>query len=231
METGALEWLNEHALTDYPLTGYAGVYDFLLDANFVQFDGFVPILVQGEVKQDSLVLDIQFDRSLVQLTLLQNSVLPESSVRVYEADTSRYLGCLVFGSGIYSLFQNSIGTVFSWNLPFCASTVIPVNSRNGVYSIDKVSGDLNISTGIDKNHRTIFFGVDVPNKTVIWNAVGLDEIKDVNVALKTLNGVRPINNTVIVGGSELIKVTPGSGSLSFGVAAAGTNVITSQSFS
>lgn len=231
MNIGALEWLNEHALTDYPLTKYVGIHDFLLDANFVQFDGFVPVLKQCTVLKDQLDLLIQFDEETKKVSIAKQGFIPETSIEI--TSNSRYLGCIVLGPGLFTLFDKDIGTVFNWNIPFSSSTVVAVNKEAGVYSIDSLFGNVSFDTGTGIA-RTIFYGILTENNssTVIWNAVSLpDSVFSDIVPLKTLNGVHPVKNAVTIKGSELIKITPSLNTLTFGLSTEGTNVIPSRSYS
>ena len=56
-----LSWQNENALSSYPFSEDIDVQDFIVDAKFVQFDNFLPILNYVLVERDRLNLTMTFD--------------------------------------------------------------------------------------------------------------------------------------------------------------------------
>src|SRR5574343_827523 len=210
MNIGKLEWLNEHTLTDYPLTKYVGSHDFFLDANFIQFDGFVPVLKSYTIGTDSMSFVLTVDSGEFTFSLNKVSYIPETALNL--RDGTRYLGCIVFGSGIYNLFDEEVGSTVTLNAPFCSSTVSSVNSNAGEDSINGQYGDLNVVT--DEN---LFFSIN--GNDVTWNAVSLPDLPVGVVPLKTLNHVAPSGNAILLKSSELFKITPSGNSLIFSLAA------------
>jgi tartrate-resistant acid phosphatase type 5 len=165
MDSGILEWQNEHALTDYPLSSYIGYGDLLLDASFTQFDGFIPVLNTAVVLIDRATFNITFDRETLDI-VVDSTYIQGTGVRIY-GKNNRYLGSLVFGPGIFDLFLSSAGRTIVWNIPFVSTTVTSVNSKAGVYSIEGSYGNIDIKTGETSLDRSIFFTFENPIPTVI----------------------------------------------------------------
>ena len=75
----ALNWQNENSLSNFPLSSYIEFRDFLVDARFVQFDNFTPVLNTITVDETSVTLTITFDYGtnsnivLLKQTFLQNT--------------------------------------------------------------------------------------------------------------------------------------------------------------
>jgi hypothetical protein len=61
MSAGILAWQNENGLQHYPLVKDTIVKDFIVDASFIQFDNFIPILHSIEVKANKILVTILFD--------------------------------------------------------------------------------------------------------------------------------------------------------------------------
>ena len=204
---GILEWTNEHSLNSYPLSKAVAPLDFLVDAAFVQFDGFVPVLKQITVEQNRLTLVVTTDAGDIQVVVARpNSRIYASGYTVRLASSAgRHLGHLVFGLGLVSIFNTRLNDVVKLNIPFHASCVRGVNSRAGVYSIEKLTGAVEVSTGQTLAEQTLFFSTEA--NEVTWNAGYLPPAVT-STPLKTLNGVHPVNNAVFIEDSELIKATP-----------------------
>ena len=202
---GILEWTNEHSLSGYPLTRSFAPNDFIVDASFVQFDGFVPVLKTLLVSQTKIVLTITTDAGDVAVPVSKpiSSYFPGQTVAVVAGD--RQLGYLVFGQGLPAIFSLHLDTLLKLNIPFSPGVVRGVSSRAGVFSITGYDQSVNIRTGDSATSRSIFF--DLAGNLVTWNAGWLDS-KDERTPLKTLNGMTPVNNAVFIQDSDIIKVTP-----------------------
>lgn len=211
---GILEWTNEHSTTSYPLAKPMSLMDFIVDASFVQFDGFIPILKTVTVKRTQVIITLQTDAGEVKVTVAKpnTSTLPGSSVVVESA--GRYLGQLTFGQGLVNIFVQYLDAVLKLNIPFVSSVVRGVSSKSGVFSLAGYSGDVDVVTGPTPQERVLFFGQE--DQQVTWNAGWLGTYLD-RVPLKSLNKVLPIGNSVFIEDSDLIKITPTGNNLNVSV--------------
>lgn len=211
---GILEWTNEHSTTNYPLSKPMSPIDFIVDASFVQFDGFVPVLKTVTVKRTQLILALQTDAGEVKVTINKpsSSTFPGGSAVVMGG--GRYLGELTFGQGLVNIFVQHLDAVLKLNIPFVPSVVRGVSSKSGVYSLAGYSGDVDVVTGATPQERALFFGQ--AGNQVTWNAGWLGTFID-RVPLKSLNKVLPIGNNVFIEDSDLIKITPSGNNLNVAV--------------
>lgn len=217
-EYGVLEWTNENSNSSYPLASPFILNDFIVDAVFHQFDGFIPILKTVTVAQQVATLVITTDAGDVTVEVQKPGVVysPDYWVEIFEPGTPlRSLGYLVFGQGLVQLFATYFNTTLRPGIPFLASVVRSVNSAAGVYSVQARVRSLELDTGATKVTQSIFFDVNTDTSTVTWNAGTLTPVVTTigTVPLKTLNGVAPLNNAVFIEDSSLIKVTPQSNSV------------------
>lgn len=202
---GILEWTNEHSLSNYPLSKPMSPMDFIVDASFVQFDGFIPVLKSITVQRTQLILALLTDAGEVKVTVAKpaSTFFPGTSVTLESGN--RYLGSLTFGQGLLTIFVNHLDAVLRPNIPFHPSVVKGISSKNGVYAIGGYSGDVEFTTGATPQTRALFYGVE--GNMVTWNAGWLGTHLD-RTPLKSLNNVLPVNNNVFIEDSDLIKVTP-----------------------
>lgn len=221
-DTGVLQWLNEHAKTDYPLENSIGYTDFIVDASFVQFDNYIPVLKSIVGTITDLTLSIQFDKEKLDIVLAKESFVANNGIRITGTDT-RYLGTIVFGPGTLDVFTELVGLTKKYNQPFAATTVTSINSNAGVYTIEDVWGDVTISTGESQTTQEIFF--QLSGNTVVWNAVGLPEIPTVDfVPLRSINGVHATNHAVFFQDTSIIHVEPGSFAITFSLVGDSNNI-------
>jgi hypothetical protein len=54
-------WQNETGLSGYPFEFESDIRDFIVDASFVQFDNFAPVLNYAMVESDNVNITITFD--------------------------------------------------------------------------------------------------------------------------------------------------------------------------
>ena len=212
---GILSWLNEAALTPYPLQRGFGHDGFLLDANFVQFDNFVPILSTISLGEADLQVTLLIDAGTLTLSIPVSEITGGvMTKRLYDTN-SRYVGSLTFGYDVLGPFDVQTAQTLSLNIPFLAHTVKSIPSKAGVYGLDGFYGDVVFST--DTN---IFFDfVDVSNE-VIFNAVAVPTYSNVKY-LKTLNSVHPTLNSVYIKDSEILKITtPSTSTIQFSIVGA-----------
>ncbi len=211
---GILEWTNEHSNGSYPLTQPINPQDFIVDASFLQFDGFIPVLKSLSVRQGKATLVVLTDAGDISVVVDRpsSSFFPGTFVELRSA--TRYLGRLVFGQGLPALFSIYLDTTLRLNIPFVPSVVRGVPSNSGVYALAGYTGDVVVNTGESAEVRSLFFSTS--GNQVTWNAGWLGN-QVTQQALKTLNGVTPINNAVFIEDSDLIKVEPQSGGVSLSV--------------
>jgi hypothetical protein len=197
MNVGVLSWLNETSLSPYPLARSYGYDGFIVDANFIQFDYFIPILNTITVDDVNITLNITFDLSTESIELPLSFFTGAgvfSSIRA----NNRYIGKLVFGSGVNAVISELNNSTFTVNTPFLSHLVKSIPTVSGVYSIDNLYGDLTFDS-----NGTVFYE-EAGNIT--FNAVATANI-DTSPYLKTLNSVVPILNNVYLKDSEVIKIT------------------------
>lgn len=211
---GILEWTNEHSVSNYPLAKSIGLMDFIVDASFVQFDGFVPTLKTITVKRTQLTLLLSMDVGDVQVVVNKPSSFSFPGTSVFIERGERYLGALVFGQGLVDIFVQHLDAVLKVNAAFVPSVVRGVSSKGGVYTLADRYGDVPFTTGGTPQTRALFF--DVAGDDVTWNAGWVGNFTD-RVPLRTLNKVLPIANSVVIEDSDLIKVTPEGNGLSVSV--------------
>lgn len=202
---GILEWTNEHSNSSYPLSKPFSPQDFIVDASFVQFDGFTPILKTITVKQGKATIVLTTDAGDVSAVVSRPGISYFPGYVLEFKSGNRYLGQLTFGQGLVTLFATYLDAVLKLNIPFIPSVVRGVSSRCGLYALSGYSGDVNVFTGSTPQTRSIFF--DVSGNDVIWNAGWLGT-QTQQQPLKTLNGVTPRANALFIEDSDLIKATP-----------------------
>lgn len=195
--TGILSWQNETGLINYPLIGQVGVSNFIVDANFIQFDNYIPTLNTVVVTSADIKLTITFDLEVVTITVLNLGFVDGHVEKIY-GTSGRYLGKIIFGTGAFTLWNNFNNQTITVNVPFVSTVVQSIPTTAGVYSIDGVIGDVVI--GLDTN---MFVGQT--GQLLVLNSVGLPTTGS-SPALKTINGVAPINNNIYIEDSDLIKI-------------------------
>lgn len=216
MSIGVLTWSNENALNPYPLTKGFGYDSFLIDANFIQFDSFVPILQSVKVVDDIVTITIQFDLETLAIELNKSFFSTAGVVhKIYSG--GRYLGKLVFGADASRLVETEIANLDTKivNIPFLSHLVKSIPSTAGVYSIAGTYGAV-------KFESDDYVWYDVNSNDVTFNAVsGFDYGND--SYLKTLNEVAPVANSVYIKDSEVIKITS-AGNSAIEISMVGTDV-------
>lgn len=223
---GIKDWRNEHAGTGYPLLGLLPVKDFIVDASFIQLDGFIPILVSVSITGNNITLVIRLSGINQEVLIPHADYTDGLSNRIFNSSDNTYIGTLVYGAGVNELFNNFVGETWRVNLSFAASTVIPLSSKNGVYSINNKYGDLNIATGIalsptmvvnkEKNEyaRTIYHKID--GNIIQWSAVAVPDVFR-TPKLKTINNHAPLNNDIDIREMGVINILPVAGGLDLSV--------------
>jgi hypothetical protein len=207
-----LNWQNENALSSYPFAEDLNPQDFIVDAKFVQFDNFTPILNSVQVDEDRVTLDITLDYGTANFTLYkeifdlnQNS----SQLRLYNTDKSRYMGVVCFGPGTRLLWEEYIGRKLNYSAAFLGCTVRSIPSKDAVYLLDGSYGDLLLSR--TAQDTSIFYNVSTSLNAITFNAVtghAVPEDSSRPTALKQINLVHPIKNNINLSSNEVVKISP-----------------------
>jgi len=210
MNIGILDWLNENSKGDYPMSKDIGIKGVIVDASFIQFDDFVPVLKTIKVQETEITFTIQFDKATTTVTVTK-SEYTFGIVKKVTLTGNRYVGSLTFGNGIATLFADYLNKTVTVNAAFSPITVCSILSTSGVYSIETFNDVVVIDTD-DSGVATLFFTIN--GNTVKWNAVGLPAEPEVAInPLKTINGAAAKNNALTLKDSTLIKFTPNFGAL------------------
>jgi hypothetical protein len=101
---GVLSWNNETNLSPYPLVSSFGYDDLIIDANFIQLDGFIPVLKTIKTGNDLFEFVIQFDKLIKTITVNKSELL-DSPYTILIKDNTRYLGKIVLGSNAVYLYD------------------------------------------------------------------------------------------------------------------------------
>lgn len=205
-----LSWQNENALANYPFAELQEIQDLLVDARFVQFDGFIPILKQIRVDHDTITLSITFDYGEKTNIVLHKSTYMQGdayrNVRMYSEDKSRYLGVLVFGLGAGTLWNDYVGRKLTYSSSFLPETVRSIPSKDAVYKLDDNYGDLEL--GRTDNDSTVFYNTSLELNAITLNAVGGHGVQagQVKEGLRKINLVPPLHNNINLASNDVIKI-------------------------
>jgi hypothetical protein len=219
---GVLEWRNEHSNNAYPLSSPLFIADLLVDANFVQFEGSLPVFKSLAVTYTVATLTLTIAAVDYAITLTKPSTdtyASLTSVKIYD-NTDNYLGSLSFGVGLYQLFDRFVNTVHTINIPFLPICVNYLSGSAGVYSIAGVYGAVNFNTA-DNGVKHIFH--HITDQQVEWNAVTVPPL-EAGTALKTLNHKAPIENNIQIKDNPVLRFIPDGGGLSVKLATSLANV-------
>jgi hypothetical protein len=210
-----LSWQNENALSGYPFKQELELSNFIVDANFIQFDNFIPILNKVFIDTDKIELTLTFDCGVVSGVSFHQEKYAEGDayrlVRIYQPSNNRYLGMLTFGEGLQTIWEQYKGQTFVYNTPFVTETVRSIPSKDAVYLFDSSYGDIHISR--TAQDRTIFYNASEELNSITFNAVGGHTVEDVIDAgavqgLKQINLVKPLHNNINLASNDVIKINP-----------------------
>lgn len=163
---GILGWQNENGLSAYPLVSDIVCKDFIVDASFVQFDGYIPSLETIEVKSNEILVTVKVDAGTVIISVPHNHT-PGTAKKLQI--NNRYIGRIVFGAGIALLINNFINKAIDVKIPFLSVTVNSIPSQAGVYSLDTLAGALTLST--NTTMRFDFTAIITPLNNTIDNLI------------------------------------------------------------
>ena len=204
---GVLNWNNETGLQTYPLTstlvsddGRQFPNNFIVDANFIQFDNFIPQLTKLTVTDSSIAITLLTDTGSVTSRYYKASYI-SGILAVPFYSNSRYLGKLIFDTGILDVFANFIAEQVNTKNAFLATTVRSIPTTAGVFSIDNLCGELEFSST-----NSLFF-LNTGNNNVNMNAVYIPATTGENY-LQSINLVTPRENNLLLLGSSTVNVNP-----------------------
>jgi hypothetical protein len=205
-----LSWQNENALSGYPFDSSIFSNDFIVDAKFIQFDGFIPTLNYVIVDADKILLSLTLDYGeLSNLSYKKSDYISGQAtrqLRIYTPDGNRYLGVLVFGSGLEQLWLSSVGRKYTINSKFSSSTIISIPKKAGVYSLDNLKGSVQLSKTAED--RTIFYNASKSPSlnSLTFNAVYNHEISGEYRVLRKINLVSPVDNNINLSSNDIVKI-------------------------
>jgi len=230
-EYTVLPWQNENSLSSYPLVLPFDYDGFIVDASFIQFDYFIPLLKNVFVSPSEIAITIIFD--YVELTQqYQRSEFNDGKREVRFIDNDRYLGCLTLGENTVFLWDNFVGQNISRQIPFLANTVRSIPSKDAVYTFDGIYGDVIFDVELDEidtftslgefnygvslinglifqssaGGNNIFYNINTGKNALVFNAVGNYTLPEQTVwALKKINLIPPINNNLFLSSNDVIK--------------------------
>ena len=205
-----LEWQNENGLSGYPFQTEVEPSGFIVDAKFVQFDDFVPILNYAAIDSTKITLSITFDYGTHNnITLYKADFLATEAkrfVRAYSEVDSRYMGIITFGAQTDLVWQNYTGHRLEYNTRFSAETTRSVPSKAAVYTLDSQYGDVIMSHGA--TDKAIFYNSRTDDKrALVFNAVGGHTVSGDKDGLREINLVPPINNNINLASNDVIKIS------------------------
>jgi hypothetical protein len=224
----SLSWQNENAFSSYPLSEDIEVQNFVVDAKFVQFDNFVPVLNNIYVESDRIELAITFDYgidtaiSFYKSRYLQGPVY--RNIRIYEPVTKRHLGVIVFGEGVDTLWSSFVGRRITFNIPFAVETVRSIPLNDSVYTLDSSFGD--ITLGKTDTDKAVFYNTSTSLNSITLNAVSGNSIDpgQLKEGLRKINLVLPLDNNINLAPNDVVKITPvNNASLNVSLVSGSTN--------
>jgi hypothetical protein len=204
-----LSWQNENSLSSYPFDTDQDIQDFIVDAQFVQFDLTIPVLNYVLVDVNQLTLNITFDEGLVDVIFLKtiyNKGPAYRTARIYNSAKNRYLGSITFGPGTQTLWSDFVGRKIQYTVSFMPETTKSIPSKDAVYIFDGNYGDIRLSRTQDDS--TIFYNIASNLNAVVFNAVGGHSVAGiVPEGLRKINLVGPKNNNINLAANDVIKVS------------------------
>jgi len=200
------------------------INDLVVDASFIQFDNYTPILNSILVGRDYMEFRITFDNGVVLAKYLKTSYDSGlRNLRFYDYGGNRYLGCLTIGEGAVTAWTSYVGENLIISLPFVATTVRSIPLNDAVYKLDNSYGTLVLGANQDiadsfiqvgnlvyqksAGGNTVFYNTSVSPAAITFNAVGNSSISASNKThpLKQINLTKPIDNNITLNGNDIVK--------------------------
>jgi hypothetical protein len=231
-EYNVLPWQNENSLSSYPLVFPLDFDGFIVDASFIQFDYFVPVLNTIFIGTDHIEITITFDKG--QLTQTYSNSQFNAGIREirFIENNNRYLGCITVGEKTTFLWENFVGQNLIKNIPFLATVVKSIPSKDAVYTLDSLYGDIVFGVELEEvtsfstiggfnfqnnligglvfqntgGGSNIFYNYNINKNALVFNAVANHTFPEASVwALKRINLVPPINNNIYLASNDVLK--------------------------
>jgi hypothetical protein len=199
-----LEWQNENSLSSYPFTDDIVVPDFIIDAKFVQFNNFIPILNYIQVDSNNIKINITYDYGTIEALYIKSSNV--KSLRLYTNDSYRHIGVLSLGPGAETLLTTHVGQKLTYGINFVPESVISIPSTAGVFTFDRNFGEVSLSRGAEDT--TIFYNINTELNSITLNAVAGHEAIGPAKGLRQINLVKPKNNNITLYSNDVIKFKP-----------------------
>lgn len=200
MSYPVIPWHNENALTEYPLVKSYGYNGFLVDAQFIQFDDFVPSLKTIKVNDTNvdIVITLQTGDLLSSIPIIDFQDSPFNYELVIG---DSYLGFLSFGVTAYTMLTTEMVNLVTktLNIPFLGTVVKSIPSQAGLYSLNGRYGALTLSE-TDEVH------FNQTGQEVVMDIYTLPTESDV-LYLKTLNSIPPVDNSVNLILPDVVKLS------------------------
>jgi hypothetical protein len=204
-----LSWQNENALSSYPFSADLDIQDFIVDAKFVQFDNYIPVLNYVTIDFDRIQINALFDEGETNIVFFKSTYDKGEayrSVRIYNSVGDRYFGVITFGTGVQTLWNDFIGRRLQYNIRFATESVRSVPSKDAVYTFDGYYGDVLLNRTQDD--AAIFYNISEESNSITFNAVGGHSVIGiVPEGLRKINLVRPKNNNITLSANDVIKMT------------------------
>jgi hypothetical protein len=210
-----LNWQDEKGLTSYPLETAFEISNFLVDANFIQFDKFIPTLNYVIVDSEDISFSITFDYGEHNHAKFYKSIFAQGeayrSLKFYQPGSERYLGSLTFGEGANELWSYYVSRKILSHSKFLPSLVRSIRTADAVYTFDNMYGDVALTRS--SSDSNIFYNTYVSEdetfKAITFNAVGGHEPKyEDSGALRQINLVGPVDNNINMASNDVIKIKP-----------------------
>lgn len=205
-----LPWQGEHSLSGFPFDVELDTRDFIVDAQFIQFEGFTPTLNHIYVEYDRIKLSMTFDYGTQTSVELLKAAYDRGdsyrSLHIYTPARDRYLGTLTFGAGALTLWESYTGQKISYNSQFTPSVVRSIPLMDAVYTLDSSYGD--VTLGRTEADSTIFYNVSENLNALTFNAVTGHSVPDdaKPVGLRKINLVTPLHNNINLASNDVIKI-------------------------
>lgn len=206
-----LSWQNENSLSSYPFEKDLDPQNYIVDAKFVQFDNFIPTLNYTTVDSDRITMSITFDlETIANIEYLRPAYqLNDASkvVRIFSQRNNRFLGSIVFGTGLQELWNLYIGRKLNHNIKFMPSVVRSIPLNDAVYTLDGSYGNVELTR--TTGDTTIFYNTvnTLDERKLVFNAVGGHSVSGSKQGLRKINLVTPKDNNITLMSNDVVKVT------------------------
>lgn len=204
---GILERPNENAFGNFPFSSPVTFKDVIVDALFIQFDGFAPVLNTLQIQETKIRLSITLDTGTHTFDFLKTTYdSGVEALRMYIEN--RYVGTIQFGPGLANLFATAENTILDFNATFLKSIVRPIPSTVGVFTLEGCYGNVILSKEEEIAADASMF-YNAPTGGITFNAVTNHFVPSSTLPiLKKINLETPVNNNIFISGNDVVKFEP-----------------------